>query len=85
MKENDMIIFEGQIFNFDSLQKRLVNFSNEEERTNPILLVKLDKNVNVQQMMKILDIARPYFSRVQLAADEKNQEADIFSNATIDN
>ena len=85
MRENDMIIFEGQIFNIDSLKKRLMKFSIEEERTNPILLVKLDKNVNVQQMMKILDIARPYFSRVQLAADEKTQEADIFSNVANEN
>ena len=85
MRENDMIIFEGQIFNIDSLQKRLMSYSIEEERINPILLVKLDKNVKVQQLMKILDIARPYFSSVQLAADERKQEVDIFSKETNDN
>lgn len=80
MGENDMMIFEGQIFNIDSLKKRFIEFSIEKDRTNLILLVKLDKNVDVQQMMKVLDIARPYFSSVQLAADEKNQRTGQFSN-----
>ncbi len=81
VRENDMIVFEGQIFSFVSLENRLINFSKEnEKKINSILLVKIDKNVKVQQLLEILDMVRPYFSSVQIAAEEKKREYDIFPN-----
>lgn len=80
IRENEMILFEGDRVRIDGLEQRLANYMTEKKTENPILLVKSDHRVEVRILLEILDLARRAgFFRVQIAAEEKVSTAEFLS------
>lgn len=70
VRENNMIIFEGQIFHEKTLRSKLQEYVKTKQQPGSILLVKADKGVDVQLLLHIFEEARKAgFSRVQVAAE----------------
>ncbi len=70
VRENNMILFEGQIFRGETLRSKLQEYVKTKQLPGSILLVKADKGVDVQLLLLIFEEARKAgFSRVQVAAE----------------
>ncbi len=70
VRENNMIIFEGQIFHGEILRSKLQEYVKTKQLPGSILLVKADKGVDVQLLLLIFEEARKAgFSHVQVAAE----------------
>jgi len=64
LQGTNMIIFAGKIYSFDSFQK----FMSDKKFPNQKLLVKADKNANIQNLLNVCQIAKDAgFERVQIA------------------
>ncbi len=80
IRENEMILFGGDRLRLEELERRLRSFVGSEEIGETILLVKAHRKVEVQLLLEILDLARRSgFTRVQIAAEEKPEEAEFLS------
>ncbi|MBN2068726.1 MAG: biopolymer transporter ExbD [Opitutales bacterium] len=65
------VLFEGEIFTVDILKEKFSAYMQRHNLEQPVLLVKADKGVSVEQLMAIFDNARDSgFYGVQLAAEE---------------
>ena len=80
IRENEMILFEGDRVRLGELERRLGEYMAGEKPEETILLVKSDRKVEVQLLLEILDLAhRSGFTRVQIAAEEKAEKAEFLS------
>jgi len=74
------VIFEGEIFTVDVLNEKFRLYMQKHSDQEPVLLVKADKAVSLNQLMAIFDSARQCgFYGVQLAAEEKGAQTEFFS------
>ncbi len=81
VRENNSIIFEGEIFSIESLSNKLMTYLEESQIQRSTLLIKVDKNVSIQNLLKISNIARNAgFNNAQIAAIEVVDQEDIFNN-----
>ena len=79
VRENNMILFEGQIFRGETLRSNLREFVKTKQVSGSILLIKADKGVDVQLLLHIFEEARRAgFSRVQVAAEASRPPSAFF-------
>ncbi len=71
VQESELILFEGQIVPINALAERLRRFVSGHVVADPVLLVQADRNVDIQEILTICELARRAgFVSVQLAAQE---------------
>lgn len=81
VRDNDIMLFEGEIFRIESLSEKLDQFVQSGKIDGTALLIKADKSVDMQDVLRICDIARQAgFGKVQLATDEKRKREEFLSS-----
>ncbi len=81
IRQNDILLFEGEIFRIESLNEKLAAFVLKERTGAATLLIKADKSVAMQQILHISDLARQAgFSKVHLATDERRKREEFLSS-----
>ena len=78
VRENDMVLFEGNIVRPRALEREFSKYFEMRKKENSVILIKLDKTVRVDSLLRILDLARRSgFAQVQIAAEEKMESRDF--------
>lgn len=78
VRENDMVLFEGNIVRPRALEREFSKYFEMRKKENSVILIKLDKSVRVDSLLRILDLARRSgFAQVQIAAEEKMESRDF--------
>lgn len=73
ISETNIIFFEGNIYNLDNIQEKLTHFINSNGNKHPTLLIKMDKNTDINMLFQICELAqKANFSSIQLAANPHN-------------
>ncbi len=81
VRDNDILLFEGEIFRIEALGEKLDQFVRPRKTDGAALLVKADKSVDMQSILRICDMARKAgFGKVQLATDEKREREEFLSS-----
>ncbi len=66
---NSMLIFDGDIYDKKSLAKKMSNLKGKNE----VLLIKVDKNLTIQSLVEIAELAKTGgFKQIHIAAKELN-------------
>jgi len=75
VKNSNMLLFEGHILNFSSLEQPLTEYVRKHHARDTVLLLKVHKNVDAQKLLQICDLVRRAgFSGVHLAAEEQRSK-----------
>ena len=81
VRENDILLFEGEIFRIEALNEKMARFVLEEKTVSATLLIKADKTVSMQKILHICDLARQAgFGKVHLATDERRKREEFLSS-----
>ncbi len=81
VRENNILLFEGEIFRLEALDEKLTQFVIQEKVEEATLLIKADKSVAMQEILHICDLARKAgFDRVHLAAEERRKREEFLSS-----
>ncbi len=81
VRDNNILLFEGEIFRLEALNEKLAQFVIEEKIEGAALLIKADKSVAMQEILHICDLARKAgFEQVHLAADERLKREEFLSS-----
>ena len=76
---SDMLLFEERVYNLKTIKPVLTQFIESNKNPKPVLLVKMDRNVNIQTFLTVCDFARGAgFNGVQVAAQKTNNQQDPF-------
>ena len=68
-KQDNLYIFDGSIYSMNTLEQLFEDYKQHDERS-ATLLVKADKSVSIDTLVKIADLARTArFAKIQLAVD----------------
>ena len=76
VKHNDMILFDGEVYDIRSLKQHLKSVS-ETDLTSinrQVLLLKIGQSVSIQALLEIADVARTAgFASVHIASEPRTQ------------
>lgn len=76
---SERLIFEDRILNLDSFEKELPTLLKAKEARETVLLVRMDKGVSVQTLVRVCEIAREAgFREVRIATETQNAAPDSF-------
>jgi len=79
MGRNDLIFFEGKKIAPQALASVFAEYLGNELEPSVVLLVKMDKDLNLEKVFWLFDLAKEAgFERVQLAAEEASDDTVIF-------
>lgn len=74
VNQANMIFFEGNIYNLDTIQQAFIDFIKSSQVQHPILLAKMNKGADVDLFFNICETAhKAGFSSIQLAANSQTK------------
>ncbi len=72
-RRDNMVIFEGGIYDLNDLRRPMEAYA--KKHAGAVLLVRVDRQVTTQGLLKLFDLARAAgFSQVQIAAEPRDGE-----------
>ncbi len=76
-EEKLILLFEGRIISLERLESVLRQFYQDNNEAHPVLLLKADRNVKIEQIFTLYECARRAgFRRLHLAGDLPRQTTD---------
>ena len=76
IREEDTILFQGDRLNISTVGEKMKTYVENAPIHSPILLLKVGRNVNIQELLDLAGKAREAgFISIQIAAEERENES----------